>query len=257
MAAAAASPASSPPSFAKRFPATNASLFCAVSAGLSDVTAQVVVEGKSILPSDEGKEPSKASSVDWSRNAVFCLFGGIYLGAFQYVYQVHVFRRLFGRAQLERFTSQSWAAKLRDGPGLRSLAMQVMLDIGMLSCVYLPTFYTFKAAVFSTSGSSSNNAFPPRAWVSDGVNNWLRNISSDALDMARFWGPADLACFSVALHYRLPLRSVFSFAWTTYLSVIRGGEVAKEKTADGHAGDAHRPHETTPSNNPPLSISIK
>ena len=36
-----------------------------------------------------------------------------------------------------------------DGPGLAALAGQIVLDVGMLSFVYLPTFYTFKAAVFS------------------------------------------------------------------------------------------------------------
>ena len=221
-----ASTSSREASLLERFPVTNASIFCAASAAGSDLCAQVIVEGKTFSP-----DKKNSLTVDWHRNAVFCLFGGIYLGAFQYLYQVFVFRRLFGKAQLERFTSQSWAAKLRDRPGLTSLLHQVVLDLSMLSFVYLPTFYTFKAAVFSTRRTHEAmpskatfplDAFRPLAWADEGLKHWLQNFSADAMKMAQFWGPADLVCFSVAIHLRLPLRSVFSFAWTTYLSVIRG-----------------------------------
>lgn len=41
-------------------------------------------------------------------------------------------------------------------------------------------------------------------------------------DVCRVWGPADLLCFSVPLWLRLPVRHVISFAWTAYLSFVRG-----------------------------------
>ncbi|KAL3933718.1 MAG: hypothetical protein SGPRY_000164 [Prymnesium sp.] len=63
---------------------------------------------------------------------------------FQYWYQVNIFKRLF--PSVERFTNQSWLAKAKDGPGLLALAGQTFLDLGMLCFVYLPVFYTFKAA---------------------------------------------------------------------------------------------------------------
>merc|ERR1712146_134562 len=101
----------------------------------ADLMAQMAIERKSL------------NEVDFKRNFVFCLFGAAYLGMFQYWYQVNIFKRLF--PSVERFTNQSWAAKLQDGPGLLALGGQIVLDVGMLSFVYLPTFYTFKAAVFS------------------------------------------------------------------------------------------------------------
>jgi hypothetical protein len=48
--------------------------------------------------------------------AALCMFGCLYLSAFQYLYQVKVFKRLF---DVDKFTTQSWNEKLRDGPGLQ------------------------------------------------------------------------------------------------------------------------------------------
>ena len=45
------------------------------------------------------------SDFDLKRNLLFFAFGGAYLGAFQYWYQVNIFKRIF--TATERFTSQS------------------------------------------------------------------------------------------------------------------------------------------------------
>ncbi|CAK9073170.1 Uncharacterized protein SCF082_LOCUS35872 [Durusdinium trenchii] len=119
------------------------------------------------------------------------------------------------KRNMEKFTTQPWAAKLRDGPGLMALGAQTALDLGMLTCVYLPTFYVFKAGVFSGS-------LDPTVWASTGIGNYTKNISKDAYDVFRVWGPADLVCFSVPLWLRLPVRHVVSFVWTAYLSFARG-----------------------------------
>ena len=90
------------------------------------------------------------------------------------------------------------------------------LDLTVLTLIYLPTFYTFKAAVFT--GSSD-----PAVWLSSGLGSYEANFAKDEFDLLRVWFPADLVCFSVPLYLRLPVRHVVSFVWTAYLSFARGG----------------------------------
>ena len=52
---------------------------------------------------------------DLKRNLLFFAFGGAYLGAFQRLYQVNIFKRIF--TATERFTSQSLEKKLKDTEG--------------------------------------------------------------------------------------------------------------------------------------------
>jgi hypothetical protein len=189
--------------FAKAHPLANSMILGCANASAADFVAQRVVEGKSW------------NDVDWKRSLVFCSFGALYLGGFQYVYQVGVFRRIF--AGTEKFTNQAWAAKLKDVPGLISLGAQAALDLSVMTCIYLPSFYVFKAGVYSSSWSASD-------WAREGVSNYWRNCSKDVYDMVRVWGPADLLCFSVPLWLRLPVRMVISFTWTTYLSFMRGAK---------------------------------
>jgi hypothetical protein len=189
--------------FAKTFPQTNNIIIATAKTSAADLVAQCVIERKSL------------QEVDWKRNLVFCLFGAVYLGAFQYWYQVNVFKRLF--PGVEAFTSQPWLAKLKDVPGLMALAGQTVLDVGMLSFVYLPTFYVFKGFVFGKTWDATE-------WVKDGIGNYTKNFSKDTFDVVRVWGPADLVCFSVPLWLRLPVRHIVSFVWTAYLSYVRGSK---------------------------------
>jgi len=152
-------------------------------------------------------------AVDWQRSLLFCLFGATYLGGFQYLYQVNIFKKLF---DVDKFTSQSWSQKLQDEDGSKALAAQTALDLGVLTAIYLPTFYVFKASVFSGS-------LDPAVWATAGINNYVSNFAKDEFDLVRVWLPADLVCFSVPLYLRLPVRHVVSFVWTAYLSFARGG----------------------------------
>jgi hypothetical protein len=187
--------------FARQQPFANNLLIATAKTAAADLIAQAVIAG---VPLD---------SIDWQRNALFALFGALYLGGFQYLYQVQVFKRLF---DVDRFTSQPWADKLKDGPGLRALGAQTALDLTVLTLVYLPTFYVFKAGVFS-------GVADPSVWVGTGLANYQANFGKDELDLLRVWLPADLVCFSVPLYLRLPVRHVVSFVWTAYLSFARGG----------------------------------
>lgn len=187
--------------FAQDYPFANNLMIATTKTAAADFLAQVVIAQTPI------------DAIDWQRSLLFCLFGAIYLGGFQYLYQVQIFKRLF---DVDAFTTQPLADKLRDGPGLRALAAQTALDLTVLTAIYLPTFYVFKAGVFSGSPD-------PSVWLSSGLGNYQENFAKDELDLVRVWLPADLVCFSVPLYLRLPVRHIVSFVWTAYLSFTRGG----------------------------------
>ena len=187
--------------FARRYPFLNNLLIATFKSGAADFMAQTVIGGAALR------------KLDLSRSILFMLFGAIYSGAFQWLYQVRIFQKLF---DVNKFTQQSWAKKLRDRAGLQSLAAQTALDLGVLTAVYLPTFYIFKASVFSGS-------LDPIDWIQTGFTQYRTHLVKDALDVVRVWLPADLICFSVPMYLRLPVRHSVAFLWTAYLSFTRGG----------------------------------
>jgi len=186
--------------FAQQYPFVNNVLIATVKAGAADLLAQTVIGG--------------STEIDVQRSLLFFLFGGLYSGVFQYIYQVQIFKRLF---DVERFTEQTWSDKFKDREGLQALVAQTALDLTVLTLIYLPTFYVFKASVFS-------DKLDPSLWWHTGLENYRFNFGSDEPDVLRVWFPADLVCFSVPLYLRLPVRHVVSFAWTAYLSFARGGQ---------------------------------
>ncbi len=187
--------------FAKQYPFANNIGIATMKTAAADLLAQVVI----------ARTPLE--SIDWDRSLLFCAFGAIYLGGFQYLYQVQIFKKLF---DVDKFTTQSWSEKIGDGPGLRALGAQTALDLAVLTLIYLPTFYIFKAGVFSGS-------MDPSVWTETGIHNYQTNFAKDEFDLVRVWLPADLVCFSVPLYLRLPVRHIVSFVWTAYLSFARGG----------------------------------
>ena len=187
--------------FAKQNPFANNIAIATTKTAAADLLAQTVIAHTPI------------ADIDWQRSLLFCAFGAIYLGGFQYLYQVNVFKKLF---DVDKFTSLSWADKLKDEEGLKALAAQTALDLTVLTLIYLPTFYIFKAGVFS-------GTMDPSVWTSTGIENYTNNFAKDEFDLLRVWFPADIVCFSVPLYLRLPVRHVVSFVWTAYLSFTRGG----------------------------------
>ena len=187
--------------FAQTYPFANNILIAATKTAAADLLAQTVIGGTPL------------NEIDLQRSLLFCLFGAVYLGAFQYLYQVQIFKRIF---DVDKFTQQSWAEKAQDKEGLTALAAQTALDLTVLTAVYLPAFYIFKASVFAGS-------LDPSVWVHTGWDNYVTNFAKDEVDLIRVWLPADLVCFSVPLYLRLPVRHVVSFVWTAYLSFARGG----------------------------------
>jgi len=187
--------------FAKQNPFANNIAIATTKTAAADLIAQVLI----------GQTP--LAEIDYQRSLLFCGFGAIYLGGFQYLYQVNIFKKLF---DVDAFTSQPWKEKLRDGDGLKALAAQTALDLTVLTLVYLPTFYIFKAGVFEASND-------PSSWALSGLATYQQNFAKDEFDLLRVWLPADLVCFSVPLYLRLPVRHAVSFVWTAYLSFARGG----------------------------------
>jgi hypothetical protein len=104
--------------FAKESPRMNNFIIAIAKTSAADAVVQCGVEKKSI------------NEIDLKRNLVFCVFGGVYLGVFQYWYQVNIFKRLF--PSVERFTTQSVALKLKDTQGMLTLVAQVVLDLSKL-----------------------------------------------------------------------------------------------------------------------------
>ncbi len=187
--------------FAKQYPFANNIAIATAKTAAADLLAQTVIAQTPIM------------EIDIQRSFLFMVFGAVYLGGFQYLYQVQVFKRLF---DIEKFTNLSIEEKLKDKEGLKNLALQTALDLTVLTFIYLPTFYIFKAGVFSGSAD-------PGVWTSTGLENYVTNFAKDEADLLKVWFPADLVCFSVPLYLRLPVRHVVSFVWTAYLSFARGG----------------------------------
>jgi len=187
--------------FAKQNPFLNNVAIATMKTAAADLLAQVVIGQTPIM------------EIDLQRSLLFCAFGAIYLGGFQYLYQVQIFKKLF---DVDKFTTQPWSDKIQDVEGLKSLALQTVLDLTVLTIIYLPTFYIFKASIFSGS-------MDPAVWTTTGLENYTNNFAKDEIDLIRVWLPADLVCFSVPLYLRLPVRHIVSFVWTAYLSFARGG----------------------------------
>ena len=188
--------------FAKEYPFVNNFIIASLKTVAADLLAQIVIAQTPI------------SDVDLQRSLLFCIFGGLYSGAFQYVYQVQLFKRIF--KDIDSFTNKSIEDKLKDIPGIQALIGQTTLDLTVLTLVYLPTFYIFKASVFSHAGD-------PHAWFDSGLSSYMENFSKDESALMKVWLPADIICFSVPLYLRMPVRQSVSFLWTAYLSFARGG----------------------------------
>jgi hypothetical protein len=176
--------------FAKEYPNAINLAIASVKTACADLVAQVAVSHTPV------------SEIDWARTLLFFVFGFSHMGAFQYWYQVNVFKKFF---DVDKFTSQE---------GLISLAAQTLLDMTVSTIVYLPTFYMFQAAVFSGSAD-------PSVWLSTTFDSLNNNFSKDEFDLIRIWGPADLVCFSVPMYLRLPSRHAVSFLYITYFSFLR------------------------------------
>lgn len=98
--------------FAKTYPFANNLLIATTKTAAANLLAQLVIA------------QTPVTDIDCQRSLLFRLFGCLYLGAYQYAY-----KRLFN---VDRFTQQTWSAKLHDREGLQALAAQTALDLSVL-----------------------------------------------------------------------------------------------------------------------------
>lgn len=168
----------------------------------ADLIVQKVAEGKSW------------SEIDWKRNAIFVVFGFVYLGGFQWYLMVTKYRQWF--PTMDRFAKLSLAEKMKDTAGILDACKMVIFDIVVhLPLLYFPTYYTVKEFV---GGSSWN----PLDWAKDGITKYSKNAKEDLTAMVQVWGPSDCIQFILPIHMRLPFRHLISFFWTAYVSFTRG-----------------------------------
>lgn len=173
-----------------------------VSTGLktsaADIFAQKVVENR--------------KDIDWTRHAVFCLFGFGYLGAFQYyLYNI-------------KFTQ--WCGPLTKKFGHKMTSpIKVLIDQGLHHpFVYFPVFFSMKAVV---SGKPLSTA----------VEKYRTEIWDSVKAMWGVWVPAQIINFAfVPRHLRLPYVAAVSFGWTIILSVMQNkfdsAKAANDKLLD-------------------------
>jgi hypothetical protein len=164
-----------------------------------------------VVQAGQGKD---LKDMDFKRNAVFTVFGFLYLGVAQWFIYVTVFKTLCPHAV--RFANLSWAEKLKDKAGQKDLVKQVCLDNFVhYTFIYFPVFYTFKESI---QGDGINADM-----VSNAMAKYKENIVKDNLAMWALWIPFDVIIYAVPIWMRLPLNHSVSFAWTMILSWMRGG----------------------------------
>lgn len=179
---------------------------------MSDLVVQKTVEGK-----EWGK-------IDLKRNLVFVAFGALYLGCAQYLIYVHGFRAIFG-SRMDKFAALPFGKKLRDFDGLKALAGQVAIDVGVITpFIYYPVFYVFMESVQGDTASDVVGVSQRGATdiINAAFTKYMTNAKEDVVTFAKLWIPGDLFIYSMPIWLRLPLNHGLSFVWTCILSEMRG-----------------------------------
>jgi hypothetical protein len=156
-----------------------------VKAGLADYLTQKAIEGK--------------SEIDQKRLLTFTIFGFSYLGGWQYF----MYNKLFTRC--ERVMHAYKYSKLSQSCVLTGVDLCIHTPF-----VYYPTFYSLKGWLENKDQKHSYQL-------------WKTNFKEDMTFFCQLWVPVQLFNFAVLpLHYRMPLITSVSFAWTVLLSMSRG-----------------------------------
>ena len=82
-------------------------------------------------------------------------------------------------------------------------------------CRYYPLFYSVQSCVM--------NGACTRELVSEGLQRYQTNITTDMVNCWKLWVPAQLINFSVVpVHMRVPFAAGVSFVWSCVFSALRG-----------------------------------
>jgi hypothetical protein len=198
--------------FAKSSPFATNIILATLKTGLCDLLVQKYIE--------------KKETIDWKRNGVFLVFGGVYLGGVQWFIYVTLFKRWW--PGLATFASQGWSEKLRNAQGLRDLGKQVAFDNFVhYPIIYFPVFYVFKQSIQKSDGDASMGDV-----LQSAMRKYRTNCIEDNLKMWALWIPGDLVVYSAPMWLRLPLNHFLSFIWCCYLSFLRGGDDNIDKATE-------------------------
>eukprot|EP01087_Luapelamoeba_hula_P010960 TRINITY_DN2932_c0_g1_i1.p1 TRINITY_DN2932_c0_g1~~TRINITY_DN2932_c0_g1_i1.p1 ORF type:complete len:276 (-),score=67.96 TRINITY_DN2932_c0_g1_i1:10-837(-) len=149
-----------------------------VKTSAADLIAQKVIE--------------RRERVDFKRNAIFTMFGFVYLGGFQFALYNHILPRMF------------------PGTGTRVVMKRLFVDQAIHHPImYFPAFYGIKTVM-------QNDSFEK------GFTNYKHDLPENMIALWKVWVPSMFVCFAfVPAHMRIPYVSGVSFFWTTILSVMQ------------------------------------
>lgn len=177
-----------------------------VKTGAADLLTQRAIEGK------------PWHKVDWSRNALFTLFGFGYMGCFQYFLYVNLFSRWFAGAA--RFANQPLRKKMTDFSGQLDLVKQIAFDTLIHPIWFFPIYYSVKESL-----NGNPNAFeaPLSVVVTNALAKYRENARDDWLGFWKIWIVGDVVVMGLCpMWARLPANHAFSFVYVCVLSFMRG-----------------------------------
>uniref|UniRef100_A0A7S1A3A2 Mpv17-like protein n=1 Tax=Noctiluca scintillans TaxID=2966 RepID=A0A7S1A3A2_NOCSC len=206
-------------SIGKRYPFPVGVSLATLKTGGSDLSTQLLIERK--------------DAVDRPRLVCFTLLGFLWNGMLQQHVYVNVFARCFPHAA--RFSAlPTVAARLRDGPGLRSLMMQVSFVNFIWNPIFYYFFYLFQEFVQGASSvSEQSTSLNVLSYVSSGLTRcreqfWVavdrcsNNLWDDLRLCWAIWIPGHLFTFATPMWLRMPLTHSLSFFFYCALSFTRG-----------------------------------
>mmetsp|Transcript_16194 Transcript_16194/g.22770 ORF Transcript_16194/g.22770 Transcript_16194/m.22770 type:complete len:216 (+) Transcript_16194:28-675(+) len=159
----------------------------------------------------EGKK-----EIDWRRNMLFTAFGFTYLGCWQWIQYVHMFRRMF--PGMEAFANAPFKEKLKYKNGPRLVLGQVAFDNFVVPCYFFPLYYTMKESIQGTADVPRSASEVFNTAMTKFQKNWLEDFKA----LWKVWIVGDIVIFSCPLWMRLPLNHGLSFVYVCILSYMRG-----------------------------------
>jgi len=178
--------------FYKASPIASAFITCGLKASVADAIAQT--RESNARKSLEHKKVNKANTKSISRNIVFMLYGGLYLGIGQHYLYNHIYPMLFGTAN-----------------SINVVLTKVVFDVCFISTmITLPLPYFTKALIFGYS-------------MKTGLTQYLEDIIHKGLWFKNLivWTPVQCLTFSVVPeHLRVSFIAAFGFFWLILFSSI-------------------------------------
>jgi len=167
-------------------------------AALADILVQTRIEN--------------SPSIDWRRVKIFCTFGAIFCGMWQYFLYNKMFPLIV--PGIDHFLALPIRARFRDVQGLKGVAIQCSIEnfFNNTFC-YFPVFYTVKLFL---EGSESLNPMI-------GIRRYYQTWREDLWNTLKIWIPAQtFNFFFCPIWARVSFTALVSFGFTAYISFLRG-----------------------------------